>query len=81
MDKVAAINELKNKKEEAQTLLTKYRTQLEGIVEQREKITAELSEKFNVTPEEAQSKLDALSQKRDELLEEAQKALSKINIG
>lgn len=80
MDIVEEIKDLQRKKDEAQTLLTKYKTQLEGIVEDREKLIAELKEKFGVTPEEAEARLEQLVKKRDELLEKAKESLSKIKV-
>ncbi len=80
MSSLDEINSLKKKKEEALTLLTKYRTQLESAVETRDTLAARLKDDFNVSPEEAPEKLEALTAERDELLKEAKEALDRINI-
>lgn len=78
MDIVAEIKELKTKKDAAQQLLTKYTTQLETVVEEKAALINELAEKYGVTPEVAQEKLDKMGAKRDELLAAAKEIFDKI---
>lgn len=74
------LNELKAKKEKAQGLLIKYKTQLEAVVSEREALVKKLQDEFGTTVEGAETKLAELRQKRDELLAEAKDALEKIKL-
>jgi len=78
MDIMDEIKDLKAKKEQAQTLLTKYRTQLETLAEEKATLVKELADKYNATPETAKEKLATMLEKRDELLASAKDILDKI---
>ena len=74
------IKEIKEKKERAQVLLTKYRTQLESTVEKRDEYIKQLKDKFNITPEELDAFIETLKGKRDCLLQAAKEKLDKIDL-
>jgi len=78
MDIMNEIKDLKAKKDQAQTLLTKYKTQLETLAEEKEALVKELADKYGVTPETAKEKLATMLEKRDELLTSARDILDKI---
>jgi len=71
MSIVDDIKELKAKKEQAHTQLTKYKTQFEGLISEKEALVKELADKYGVTPDTAREKLEKMVEKRDELLQTA----------
>lgn len=79
MSVIDEIKALKVKREQAQTLRTKYTTQLESLINEEQELVRELAEKYNVTPETAKEKLAAMVEKRDVLLAEAKSILSEIS--
>lgn len=78
MTSLESIKELQKQKEKAQTLLTRYTTQLETLAEEKQKIVEAMKEEFGVSPESAEDELAKLEAKRDKLLEEAKRVLDKI---
>jgi predicted transcriptional regulator len=74
------IKALQAKKDKAQTLLTRYKTQLETIIEERSEWTEKLGTLYGTTIDKAPEKLAELKQNRDRLLEAAKKALDKISL-
>jgi len=78
MSIVDDIKDLKAKRDEAQTQLTKYKTQFEGLLSEKETLVKELADKYGVTPDTAREKLDKMVEKRDELLQTAKDVLGKI---
>jgi len=74
------IKTLQEKKEKAQTLITRYKTQLETLVNDRDGLIKQLEETYGTTVEGAKAKLLELEKKRDELLSEAKKALDNVNL-
>ena len=80
MDIVSEIKDIKSKKEQAQTLLTKHRTQLESLTEQRDKLLGELVDDYGTTLDDAPALLDKLSSELDAKLAEAKEILEKIDI-
>jgi len=74
------IKALQAKKDKAQNLLTRYKTQLETLVEDREELIQKISDLYNTTVEGAPEKLEELKSSRDKLLAEAKKALDKITL-
>ena len=64
MDILDEIKALKAKKEQAHTLLTKHRTQLESLNEQRDRLIDELKDKYGVTLESAESLVIKLSEEQ-----------------
>lgn len=79
-DVLKDIKELKAKKAKGETALTKYSTQLESLVEQRDELIKKLKDEYGISPEEVDSHLERLQQERDKLLEEAREKLDKINL-
>lgn len=77
---IEQINSLQEKKEKAQTLLTRYRVQLEGLVKDRDEVVQKLKDVYETTVEEAPHKLAELKTELDRLLNEAKKSLDKINL-
>ena len=79
-NKLDEIQALQQKKEKAQTLLTRYKTQLESLVEEKEEWAEKLKTLYDTTVEKAPEKLEELTKRRDDLLEAAKKALDKITL-
>lgn len=80
MNIIDEIKALKAKKEQAQTLLTKHRTQLESLSEQRDRLIEELQDKYDVTLETADATIAKMSEELQSKLDEARKTLDKIEI-
>lgn len=78
MDIIAEIKELKKKREQAQMLLTKHRTQLETLTEQREQLITELKDKYGVTVDTASQMVEDLTKSLNSKLAEAKEVLNKI---
>jgi len=74
------IKALQAKKEKALTLLTVYKTQLEGVVQGKEELVKKLNDTYGTTVDGAVAKLAELKEQRDKLLDEAKKALDKITL-
>ena len=77
---IEEIKGLKLKREKAVTAVTKFSTQRETVVEERDKLVEELKTKYGITPEEVESKIVELTAERDKLLDEAREKLSKIKL-
>jgi uncharacterized coiled-coil DUF342 family protein len=80
MNPLDEIKELKAKKAKGETALTKYSTQIESMVEQRDRLVKSLQDEHGISPDELESYLEKLEQKRDALLAEAKEKLDKINL-
>jgi len=80
MSIIDEIKILQEKKEKAQTLITRYKTQLETLISDRDDLINKLEETYGTTIDGAKAKLVELETKRDELLAEAKKALDNINL-
>ena len=79
-DVIEEIKELKLKKEKAVTAVTKFSTQREGLIEDRDALTKELKDRYDIAPDEVEAKVDDLTAERDKLLEAAREKLSKIKL-
>lgn len=79
MSEVDEIRELRAKKEKAQTLVTKYQTQLEGLLEERERRIERLRDEFGVALDDANDKIEELRAQRDELLVSARETLKSLD--
>lgn len=80
MNPLEEIKELKAKKAKGETALTKYSTQIESMVEQRDRLVKSLQDEHGISPDELEDYLEKLEQKRDSLLAEAKEKLDKINL-
>lgn len=74
------INELRDKRDKAQDLLTRYKIKLETLTTERDELVKKLNEVYNTTIEEAPNKLAELKSQFDSLLDEAKQSLDKINL-
>lgn len=74
------IEQLLAKREQAQILLTRYSTQLEAITSEHENLVKKLETDHGVSVDNIQSAVETLRHQRDELLNQAKSALSKINL-
>lgn len=80
MNPLEEIKELKAKKAKGETALTKYSTQIESMVEQRDRLVKSLQDEHGISPDELDDYLQKLEQKRDALLADAKEKLDKINL-
>jgi chromosome segregation ATPase len=72
------IKNLKLKKEEAQTKLTRLATQIESLEEQRTQIVEKLESEFGVSVENVEEELSKLGAERDRLLSKAKEVLDRV---
>ena len=79
-DVVKEIEALQKKREEALGLHSRYKTQLESLVSERDQLVEKLEKEFNTTVAGAQLTLEELRTKRDQLLAEAKKTLDTVDL-
>jgi F0F1-type ATP synthase membrane subunit b/b' len=79
-DVVKEIEALQKKREQALGLLSRYKTQLETLVHERDELVSKLEKEFDTTVAGAQVTLEALRDKRDALLAEAKKSLDTVDL-
>ena len=77
---IEEIAKLQEKKEKAQTLLTRYKVNLETLMTNRDELVKTLFEKYNTSVDDAPQRLEELKGQLDTLLDEAKKSLDQINL-